>query len=64
MSELSIFLFFPIFFLFFYNKALTSDFQRIFLFLALYSLLKDRESLSGTAAPYSPFFGVLKDVFS
>lgn len=33
MSELSIFLFFLIFLLFFYNKALTSDFQRFFPFL-------------------------------
>lgn len=64
MSELSIFLFFPIFLLFFYNKALTSDFQRFYSFFALYSLHKDRESLSGMAAPYSPFFGALKDVFS
>lgn len=46
------------------NKALTSDFQRFFSFFALDSLHKDRESLSGTAAPYSPFFGAIKDVFS
>lgn len=64
MSELSIFLFFLIFSsLFFIIKLLHQIFNG-FSFFALYSLHKDRESLSGMDAPYSPFLGALKDVFS
>lgn len=57
MSELSIFLFFPIFLLFFFIIKLLHQIFNGFSFFALYSLHKDRESLSGTTAPYSPFFG-------
>lgn len=51
---------FPIFSsfpLFFRNKALTSDFQRFFPFLLWTVYTRIASSLSGTAAPYSPFFG-------
>lgn len=65
MSELSIFLFFSFLILFFRNnKALTSDFQRFFPFLLWTVYTRIASSLSGTAAPYSPFFGALKDVSS
>lgn len=57
MSELSIFLFFLIFLLSFSIIKLLHQIFNGFSFFALNSLHKDRESLSGMAAPYSPFFG-------
>lgn len=57
MSELSIFLFFLIFSSLFLIIKLLHQIFNGFSFFTLYSLHKDRESLSGMAAPYSPFFG-------
>lgn len=57
MSELSIFLFFPIFLLFFYNKALTSDFQRVFLFCSLQSTQGSREPFRYGRAVFTFFWG-------
>lgn len=58
MSELSIFLFFPIFpSLFFYNKALTSDFQRVFLFCSLQSTQGSREPFRYGRAVFTFFWG-------
>lgn len=57
MSELSIFLFFLIFLLFFYNKALTSDFQRVFLFCSLQSTQGSREPFRYGRAVFTFFWG-------